>query len=110
MLRRETLEWPFSPLAVQPNFCHVNTLGSKNAWAVRVTVMLDGRRWRPCRQRRRKKKHLIEAAPFGGLDQMLRTTVQGRGLFPSQTKNQEVLGAAPPSQNRKKFRKIQHEN
>ena len=27
------------------------------------------------RQRRRKKKHLIEAAPFGRLDQMLQTTV-----------------------------------
>ena len=35
----------------------------------------DGRRRRLCRQRRPKKKHLIEAAPFGRLDQMLRTTV-----------------------------------
>ena len=26
-------------------------------------------------ERRRKEKHLIEAAPFGRLDQMLRTTV-----------------------------------
>ena len=34
----------------------------------------------PCRQRRRKKKHLIKAAPFGRLDQMLRTTVQGGSL------------------------------
>ena len=30
---------------------------------------------RPYRQRRRKKNHLIEAAPFGRLDQMWRTTV-----------------------------------
>ena len=30
----------------------------------------DGRRRRACRQRRRKKNHLIEAAPFGRLDQM----------------------------------------
>ena len=30
---------------------------------------------RPYRQRHRKKNHLIEAAPFGRLDQMLRTTV-----------------------------------
>ena len=61
--------------------CHVNTLGGKNAWAVRVRVMLDGCWQRPCRQRRpcrqqcRKKNHLIEVAPFGRLDQMLRTTV-----------------------------------
>ena len=33
----------------------------------------DGRRRRPCRQRRGKKKHLIEASPFGRLDQMLGT-------------------------------------
>ena len=31
----------------------------------------------PIRQRRRKKKHLIEAAPFGRLDQMLRTIIYG---------------------------------
>ena len=36
----------------------------------RPVVRPDGRRRRPCRQRRRKKKHLIEAAPFGRLDQM----------------------------------------
>ena len=36
----------------------------------RPDVRLDGRRRRLCRQRRRKKKHLIEAAPFGRLDQM----------------------------------------
>ena len=30
---------------------------------------------RACCQRRRKKSHLIEAAPFGRLDQMWRTTV-----------------------------------
>ena len=35
----------------------------------------DGRRRRPCCQRRRKRNHLIEAPPFGRLDQMLRTTV-----------------------------------
>ena len=41
----------------------------------------DGRRTvvgrRPCHQLRRKTKHLIEAAPFGRLDQMLRTTIRG---------------------------------
>ena len=40
-------------------------------------------------QRRRKKRHLIEAAPFGRLDQMLRTAVQSgvwRG-FASGAKN-----------------------
>ena len=34
-----------------------------------------------------KKKHLIEAAPFGRLDQMLKTTVQGRGLRQSRKKS-----------------------
>ena len=42
---------------------------------VRPDVRPDGRRRRACRQRRRKKNHLIEAAPFGRLDQMWRTTV-----------------------------------
>ena len=37
---------------------------------VRPDVRLDGRRRRACRQWRRKKNHLIEAAPFGRLDQM----------------------------------------
>ena len=37
---------------------------------VRPDVRPDGRRRRTCRQRRRKKNHLIEAAPFGRLDQM----------------------------------------
>ena len=37
---------------------------------VRPDVRPDGRRRRACRQRRRKKNHLIEAAPFGRLDQM----------------------------------------
>ena len=32
-----------------------------------------------------KKKHLIEAAPFGHLDQMLRTTVQGGQRPPAKT-------------------------
>ena len=42
------------------------------------------------RQRHRKKKHLIEAALFGRLDQMLRRAVQGG-----------VWGTMPPSKNRK---------
>ena len=37
---------------------------------VQPDVRPDGRRRRACRQRRRKKNHLIEAAPFGRLDQM----------------------------------------
>ena len=37
------------------------------------------------RQRRRNKKHLIEAAPFGLLEQMLRTiSFQGGALAPQQ--------------------------
>ena len=76
----------------------------------RWTVVADGRQRRPCRQRRRKKKHLIEAAPFGRLDQMLSTAVQG-GLwegFAPPARNQGVWGAAPPSQieNFLKFRKF----
>ena len=35
----------------------------------------DGCRRHACRQRRRKKNHLIEAAPFGRIDQMWPTTV-----------------------------------
>ena len=38
-------------------------------WTV-VGRPADGRRRRACRQRRRKKNHVIEAAPFGRLDQM----------------------------------------
>ena len=38
-------------------------------WTV-VGRPVDGRRRCACRQRRRKKNHLIEAAPFGRLDQM----------------------------------------
>ena len=37
---------------------------------VRLDVRPDCRRRRVCRQRRRKKNHLIEAAPFGRLDQI----------------------------------------
>ena len=46
----------------------------RRRWTV-VGQPADGRRRRPYRQRRRKKKHLIEAAPFGRLDQMLWTIV-----------------------------------
>ena len=45
---------------------------------VRPGVRPDGRRQRLCRQRRRKKNHLIQAALFGPLDQMLRTTERRR--------------------------------
>ena len=76
------------------------------------------------RQRLRKKKHLIEAAPLDRLDQMLRMTVYGRGGpgggsppakpvkggvwrgFAPPAKNRGVWGAAPPSQNRKIFEKM----
>ena len=61
---------------------------------------------RACRQRRRKKNHLIEAAPFGRLDQMWRTTgrLRGRseGVLPPPS---QKPGAAPPSQNFSKKRK-----
>ena len=46
----------------------------------------DGRQRRPCRQRRQKKNHLIEVAPFDRLDQMLST----------------LVGLCPPAQNRAK--------
>ena len=52
-----------------------------------------------------QKTHLIEAAPFGCLDQMLRTTVWGVCVWggkASPAKNWGVWGAAPPSQNWKK--------
>ena len=90
--------WPF------PNFgfcaeqcsCHqaekegtVEPLVPLVPWTV-VGRPVDGRRRRACRQRRRKKNHLIEAAPFGRLDQMWRTTVLGGGLG----------GLCPPAKNR----------
>ena len=58
------------------------------------------------RQRRGKKKHLIEAAPFGRLDQMLRMAVQGRVLGglcrPIKYQGSLIsLGAELRSQNRK---------
>ena len=51
-----------------------------------------------------KKKHLIEAAPFGCLDQMLSTIVWGRvwGGFVPPAKNHGVWGQHPPA---KFFRK-----
>ena len=56
-----------------------------------------------------KKKHLIEAAPFGRLDQMLRTTVQGGwvwggkvlGCSGPQPKTEGSGGQRPPSQKQK---------
>ena len=50
------------------------------------------------RQQRRRKKHLIEAAPFGRLDQMLRTTVQGRvwGRFAPPSQKPGGLGCSAP--------------
>ena len=47
-----------------------------------------------------KKKHLIEAAPFGCLDQMLRMAVQGRvlgGLCPPSQKLGGSGGHRPPA-------------
>ena len=55
-----------------------------------------------------EKKHLIEAAQFGRLDQMLRTTVQGwvrGGLWPPSQKPGGLGGAAPPSQKRNVIKK-----
>ena len=95
---------------------------------VRPDVRTSGRR--ACRQRRRKKNHLIKAAPFGRLDQMIRTTerrrqkktrrvrppakpVKGRvwGGEAPPAKIREVWGAAPPSQNQKnpKIKKTENE-
>ena len=45
------------------------SVGPLVPWKV-VGQPVDGRRRRACRQRRRKKDHLIEAAPFGRLDEM----------------------------------------
>ena len=56
------------------------------------------------RQRRRKKKHLIEAAPFGRLDQLLWTAVQGGGLgqfWPPPAKTEESGGQCPPAKTEK---------
>ena len=47
-----------------------------------------------------EKRHLIEAAPFGRLDQMLRTTVQGGRsgeALPPQPKNERSGGQRPPT-------------
>ena len=53
------------------------------------------------RERRRKKKDLIEAAPFGRLHQMLRMDVQGGGLggLCPPAKNRGVWGQRPPAKN-----------
>ena len=54
-----------------------------------------------------KKFHLVEAALFGRLDQMLSTVLLGgwRGKAPP-AQNRGFLGVAPPSQNRKCLTKI----
>ena len=62
----------------------------------------DGRRGRSLAARvssAAPKKHLIEAAPFGRLDQMLRTIVSGGvwGGFAPPAKIRGVWGAEPPS-------------
>ena len=56
------------------------------------------------RQWHRRKRHLIEAAPFGRLNQMQRRSFKGRvlGGFAPPAKSREVWGAAPPSPNRRK--------
>ena len=53
----------------------------------------------------RKKMHLIDAVPFGRIDQMLRTTDQGRvwGGFAPHLKMGGPGGTPPSSQNRKVF-------
>ena len=53
---------------------------------------LDQMLWKTAR--RRQKKHLITAASFGGLDQILRTTVQGAvsgGSITSQNRKQKIV-------------------
>ena len=64
--------------------------------------MVDGRRTGSfCRSSAAlNKKHLIQAAPFGRLDQMLRTAIQGVGQSPPAG----YLGGRPLSQNRKSNR------
>ena len=59
----------------------------------RPGVRPDGRRRRPRRQWRRKK-HLIEAAPFGCLDQMLKTAVQSsqRGVWQGHSQKAKYWG------------------
>ena len=59
---------------------------------VRPDVRTDGRRRRPCRQRRRKKKHLIEAAPFSRLDQIIAKNGRSGGSFAHPAKNGEPRG------------------
>ena len=70
-----------------PAHFYLGSIGSVDGCRTVVGRSSDGRRtvvgrssgWtfgrRACRQRRRKKNHLIEAALFGRLDQMLQTTV-----------------------------------
>ena len=67
---------------------------------------MDGRRGRssaaPVSSAAPKKKHLIEAAPFGRLDQMLSTVVQGRGVrgLCPLAKNRGSGGQRPPAKSK----------
>ena len=55
-------------------------------------------------ERCQKKKHLIEAAPLGRLDQMLRTTIQGGKVWVGFAPPAKYRGGAPPSPNEKSER------
>ena len=70
--------------------------GRRTASDVREATF--GVRFGDC-QRRRKKMHLIEAAPFGRLDQMLRMAEQKGtcGVLCPPAKNRRVWGAEHPS-------------
>ena len=62
-------------------------------------------------ERRRKEKHFIKAAPFACLNQMLRTAVQGGGLWGLCPHSQKPggLGGSTPQPKQKIF-EINHEN
>ena len=67
-------------------------------------VRRDSRRRRPCCQRHRKKKHLIEAAPLAASIKCCGRTWSGEAL-PPPAKNPGVWGAASPSQKRNVIKK-----
>ena len=103
------IKLPFMQLLV-PAECTFNRGFLKRVLEKECTKSYVGfcRRRRPCRQQRRKKNHVIEAAPFGRLDQMLQTTFPGGSgrALPPQPKTGESGGQRPPAKNFRKKTKI----
>ena len=76
--------------------------GSMDPWSSRSTAGVILRTVR-CTE---KKKHLIAAVPFGGLDQMLRTTIQRRGSAKPPQPNIRGSGVQRPQPKLRKDWKI----